>query len=254
MLTQLPTEGISLVISDLHSNLPALEAIIKHADKLGYDHLISLGDVVGYGPWPGECVARLELHERHLLLKGNHEHYLQQKELPNVNPDAVAAIEYARKQLKQSKIDALQEWPERIDHQAVTLVHASLADTPHFLGYIFPQTLQKNFSACAEENCRMLLYGHTHLGALYRQDPKGNIQQSSPTTLQYSSLSGRVMLNPGSAGQPRDNDPRAAFALWDHSNQLISFHRVEYPIDQTAKAIRAAGLPRNNAARLWLGR
>jgi len=239
-----------LLLSDIHANVVALEAVLATAPA--YDAVWCLGDVVGYGPAPNECVARLRGLDA-LSLIGNHDAAVIGR-VPTTHFRDVArrAIDWTRSVLTPSSRAWLEacEAMLTLSEYDLTLVHASprepiweyidgteaaLENMPHFDTY-----------AC--------LFGHTHRPIAYRLRQADRILTAAvlPEQTQYP-LEPKLLLNPGSVGQPRDGDPRAAFAVLDPASRLLTHYRVEYDIGATQRAMFNAHLPYELAARLERG-
>jgi predicted phosphodiesterase len=238
------------VISDIHANLHALDSVLDAIDALGVASVVCLGDIVGYGPHPAECCARLR--ERGIpSLQGNHDAYVV--ESPDdqfLHPDAEAGIAYARRHLDAAEIAALADLPGAIATPEVCFVHAAYP-VPWAWDYLVTATdARVNLDT---QPARLCFFGHTHVaggfqraGDTVRRVPAGPavpIDDRSP-----------LCLNPGAVGQPRDRDLRAAFLICDLDERRVHFGRVEYDIASAAKDALRAGLPPSIARRLRTGR
>ena len=239
-----------LLISDIHSNLAALEAVLNHAEK--FDAAWCLGDIVGYGPAPNQCIQKL----RDLpltCLAGNHEWAVLEKlELKAFNKDAQHAIRWTQDVLSSQN----RAWLEQLSSMLmppdydITLVHGSPRQ-PIWEYILSVTTASENLSYFDTSVC---FFGHTHVPVVYLQ-----ARDSEHMTLQYLSedkpfaLAPKMLLNPGSVGQPRDRDPRAAYALLDLDARTFTYHRVAYDIAATQAAMLRADLPPRLIARLDYG-
>jgi predicted phosphodiesterase len=234
------------VVSDIHSNLPALEAVLAAAAP--YDALWQLGDVVGYGPQPNEVVARLA--EEHAVgVRGNHDSAAI-GELPTeaFNDDAREAVEWTAEQLDDSARAWLAGQPLRQEIDSFTLVHGSPRD-PDW-EYVFSIAVARgNLDAFSTAHC---LVGHTHVPLVFRADGR-RVEALAPNGDALVLDRRRTLLNPGSVGQPRDGDPRACAMLLDTAAMTVDWLRIDYPIERVQRLIAAANLPRRLAARLPLG-
>jgi len=215
------------VVSDIHSNLVALEAVL--ADMPSVDRLVCAGDVVGYNAWPAPCVD--VLRERDVpTVMGNHDRMVATGRNFRGNGMAQAGIEHANAELN----DVQRTWIENLPRErlladgGLKVVHDHPRDQDRY-------TYPAGFSASLLGDEEALVLGHTHVQHHERYDDG-------------------VVLNPGSVGQPRDSDPRAAYAVLDLDTLEVAEHRVEYDIEQVADAVRAAGLPPRTADRLASGR
>ncbi len=219
-----------LVLSDLHSNATALDAVLDAA-KDRWDLSVCLGDVVGYGPDPNEVTARLrELGTQ--TIRGNHDKAVTGlMATDDFNPVAKSAVDWTRAQLKQDNLAWLSALPRGpLATDGVVLVHGAFQDEDE---YVF--TPAQALDGLLDSTAAVTFFGHTH--------HQGGF-----------SYQGRYLLNPGSIGQPRDGDPRAAFAIADLEHQVIEFWRVPYDISVVQQRMRAAHLPEPLVQRLVMGR
>ena len=235
------------VVSDVHSNLVALDAVLAHAGPV--DAVWHLGDVVGYGPDPDGVVARLVAIGA-TGVQGNHDSAaLGGPEIRWFNPDARTAAEWTRDTIRPETRAWLQAQPLRRELEGVTLVHGSPRDP--LREYVVTYDV-------ALANLRLLttpcgLHGHTHVPIAFIDDG-ADLDVVDPGHDATLPLDDRpTLLNPGSVGQPRDGDPRASYLVLDTTERTATWHRVAYDIDRVQAAIRAAGLPRRLADRLAIG-
>jgi predicted phosphodiesterase len=239
-----------LIISDIHSNLAALAMVLESAEEQGYDRVWCLGDIVGYGPDPNECVAEVRNLEA-LSIAGNHDWgALGKIPLDDFNPDAQKASLWTRDQLTPESTLYLEQCPELRIEDDFTLAHGSPRH-PIWEYIQLPSVAAANFAHFETPYC---LVGHTHVPVIYRAlDGLGADMRFPSLEGPLDLAEGRLIINPGSVGQPRDGDPRASYAILDDEAATIQFYRVDYPIDQTQAKMMDAGLPRRLAARLALG-
>jgi diadenosine tetraphosphatase ApaH/serine/threonine PP2A family protein phosphatase len=236
------------VLSDIHSNLPALEAVVAALGEV--DAWWHLGDVVGYGPHPDEVVARLrELGA--VGVRGNHDlAALGGSEVEWFNPDARRAIEWTARRIAPATRDWLANLPESRVVDELTLVHGSPRD-PTWEYVTTASVARANLGAFATQ---YLLHGHTHVPVAWRDEGDGRLVGLRPSDGSALALDGRrLLLNPGSVGQPRDGDPRAAAMVVDTEARRAAWRRVAYPIESVQADMRAAGLPGWLVARLAHG-
>lgn len=239
-----------LVLSDLHGNSVALEKILTHAPA--HQAVWCLGDVVGYGPAPNECVARLRGLNA-LCLAGNHDLGAVGKIAPEeFSKDAKTSLIWTRRVLAPENLEwlATKKSREFIPQLNMTLVHGSPRDAAN--EYIMDDEIAaENMPYFDTSTC---LFGHTHRPIAYRLREQERILRVEflPERQPYPLLP-KLLLNVGSAGQPRDGDSRAAYGILDTEMQTMTQHRIEYDIDATQRAIRNAGLPHRNAERLARG-
>lgn len=247
-----------LILSDTHSNLEALEAVLADVsstdvtlgDTQGFDMIWSLGDIVGYGPNPNECIARIEEFE-HVAIPGNHDWgVLGRIDLDDFNPEARQANLWNREQLTPASRKYLEKLAEVRVEAPCTLAHGSPRH-PIWEYIIQLPTAQANFEFFDTSIC---LVGHTHLPVIFRLLPSGECQAIVPPEQPVRlSREERYIINPGSVGQPRDGDPRAAYMFLDTETLTIEHRRVAYDVGQVQQKIRARGLPSRLSTRLEHG-
>jgi diadenosine tetraphosphatase ApaH/serine/threonine PP2A family protein phosphatase len=235
------------LISDVHGNLSALEAVL---DALApFDAIWHLGDVVGYGPQPVEVISRLEA-EGATGVRGNHDAAaVGEIDTDWFNEAARVAIRWSATRLTDPARDWLAANPHSRVCDEFTLAHGSPRDP--LWEYVFSTSLARaNLDAFATPYC---LVGHTHVPLVFRETD-GRIETIVPRDGATLELDGRrAIVNPGGVGQPRDGDPRAAGALLDTEARTVTWRRVPYPIQATQQAMRDAGLPHRLISRLELG-
>jgi len=236
------------VVSDVHGNLVALEAVL--ADMPDVDAVVNAGDVVGYNPWPAECVeAMMAPGESPAVpdrladpagaagdgtgvptVMGNHDRAVSRDTGFRFNAMAKAGVEYAREHLGESHLDWLGGLPDRrtLFDGRVRVVHGHPDDPDHY-------TMPAEFAPSLLADEDVLVMGHTHVQ-------------------HHSTYEEGIVMNPGSVGQPRDGDPRAAYAVLDLDDLSVEHRRVEYDVDRVEEHVEAAGLPRKIGSRLHEGR
>ena len=235
------------VISDVHSNLVALDAVLAHAGPV--DGVWHLGDVVGYGPDPDGVVARLA-EVGAVGVRGNHDAAaIGGDEIEQFNPEARAAMEWTRATISGATRTWLAALPERRAESDMTLVHGSPRD-PTWEYLTSPTAARASFGFLETTHG---LNGHTHipLAFVLQEDRIQALRPSSDDSLELGGL--RAIANPGSVGQPRDGDPRASYLILDPEAATVTWHRVAYDIDAVQVAMAAGGLPPRLAARLTHG-
>jgi diadenosine tetraphosphatase ApaH/serine/threonine PP2A family protein phosphatase len=238
-----------LVISDIHANLTALEAVLNHAGK--FDAAWCLGDLVGYGPDPNECVEMVRLLPGLVCLLGNHDAAaLGVIETESFNPDARLALEWTVNHLSGDTITFLQSLPERKMTSDVFLAHGSPRQ-PVWEYLLDTRTATINFEYFESPFC---FVGHTHLPVIYHLPDESQVARLTvPESSMQVTMAPRAIFNPGSIGQPRDRDPRAAYALYDPDQNLFEFRRVVYNIGAVQERMQEAGLPERHIQRLSAG-
>jgi diadenosine tetraphosphatase ApaH/serine/threonine PP2A family protein phosphatase len=240
-----------LVLTDLHSNLQAFEAVMADAETLGYDEVLVLGDLVGYGADPAAVIDRTVALEPAAIIRGNHDKVCCGLESPAMFNDAArAAAEWTAATLDTARLDVLRGLPKgpvQVNGE-IEICHGAPFDEDH---YVFDD--QDASRAADAATRRICLFGHTHLPAVYAtaQDPV--VASVDPSDELKLPISGPVLLNVGSVGQPRDGDPRAAYGLLNQEQGLIRLRRVAYDVKAAQDAILKAGLPPWLAIRLERG-
>jgi predicted phosphodiesterase len=246
-----------LIISDIHANLVALETVLQESERDKIDQVWCLGDVVGYGPNPNECTARMVELAAERCLVGNHDHAaLDMIDISDFNPEARKAVLWTREQLTQESIDFLSKIEPRMDNIAerFTLAHGSPRH-PIWEYILYPSVAGENFEFFSTQFC---LVGHTHQPVIFRQEEgETDVQVLQPAinvALPIAQAEGvRFIINPGSVGQPRDGDPRASYAIYDDETGALTYRRVEYDVAETQRRMAEAGLPERLVARLAYG-
>lgn len=242
------------VISDIHANIIALQRILKKVDALQPDALWCLGDVVGYGPEPEACV-KLVRERAAICLAGNHDlATIGALDLTSFNPVAREAVLWQRDHLSEDSIAWLATLPIKTARSGITLAHGS-PRAPEWEYVDDASVAAANYDAFETTLC---LIGHSHLTIAWRLYKQNNhihadLCTESPEQPLLLTLQDKWLLNPGSVGQPRDGDPRAAFALLDTDARQWTWFRLEYDIEAVEDAIIAAGLPAFLGRRLHLG-
>jgi predicted phosphodiesterase len=241
------------IISDIHANLPGLEAVLAGIDESGVDEIWCLGDVVGYGAEPDGC-AELVAERCARSLVGNHDlAVLGELDTSTFSPAAAAAVRWTQETIGTATEDYLRGLEPAEEELEVALYHASPRD-PVWEYVLWPDQAAECIRVQAR---RVSLIGHSHvalfftLGGEDEPEEARGAQAGAGTTLDLSG--GQWLINPGSTGQPRDGDPRAAWLELDTGAWSATFHRVEYDIDRAAEAIIDADLPEHLARRLYVG-
>ena len=240
----------ALIVSDIHSNLEALTAVIDDANGSGgFDEVWALGDLVGYGPDP---VAVIELLRRHdaQCVAGNHDLTASGKMgVEQFNGYAAEAARWTTGQLGRKDVEYLRGLPLRLEMHGFTAVHGSPRDP------VWEYVVNSAAALAAFEDIetRLCLVGHSHVPFVCRLEggaPAFRLATGRPEDLS----DGRAIVNPGSVGQPRDGDPRASYAVYDSDTGTVTHRRVEYNIAATQRKMHERGLPDYLAERLSYGR
>jgi diadenosine tetraphosphatase ApaH/serine/threonine PP2A family protein phosphatase len=238
------------LLSDVHGNLPAFEAVLGDVEEQSVEETWCLGDLVGYGAEPDGCV-QLARDRCDLSLAGNHD-LVVTGEIPisDFSASAAAAARWTQETISGETLSYLKGLVPSDPERDPALYHASPRDP--VWEYVL-STWQAD--ECFElMTARVAVVGHSHVALWFRRDEQGQVGGSTADAGTELDLSaGRWLINPGGVGQPRDGDPRAAWLLLDTSTWTAEWRRVEYPIDEAASAIEDAGLPRVLAERLYSG-
>jgi putative phosphoesterase len=226
-----------VVISDIHSNLDAFQAITSQLPAR--DGLLCLGDIVGYGPQPNEVIQHLQAQNPEVVLMGNHDYAVVTGDVAGFTKHAADAIMWTRGQISHGNLNYLRgllpSAKLQIDSTQIALFHGSPKDP--LSEYVFPGISNSQARGLIrEEGASVVLLGHTHMPMVY-------------------SFEEQMLANPGSVGQPRDGDPRASFGILDTSKNYLSFDiiRIRYDVEPVALKITEAGLPSFLAERLYSG-
>jgi len=246
-----------LIISDIHANLTALEAVLSDAGLI--DAVWCLGDLIGYGPDPNECIARVQKLPNLVCIIGNHDSaVLDQIDPYSFNSEARQAIEWTKNTLTETSLAFLRSLPEKVDSRQlytglknhITLAHGSPRQ-PVWEYLLDLHNATQNFEHFDTAYC---FVGHTHLPIIFHhlQDNRST-RPLIPDSNTQILLSPRAIINPGSVGQPRDRDPRASYMLYDPYKETLEYHRVKYSIDKVQERMKHAGLPERHIKRLESG-
>jgi len=237
-----------LVISDVHANLPALQAVL--ADAGSFDAVWCLGDLTGYGPEPNECISLMQTLPNLTCLTGNHDTaVLNQIDVNDFNDDARYTVLWTTDILSRENYAHLSSYPASQITSDYTLVHASPRH-PIWEYILDAYTARINFKYFETDIC---LVGHTHLPGIFRQKGNHHIGFEIPQTDHVVQMKGRAIVNPGSVGQPRDYNPQASYAILDPDNRVLVFRRVAYDIHAVQSRMIEAGLPERHIYRLSAG-
>jgi diadenosine tetraphosphatase ApaH/serine/threonine PP2A family protein phosphatase len=241
------------LMSDIHGNREALASCLADARGRGVERFVVLGDIVGYGPdpqWCVETVARLTA-DGQLAIKGNHDAAIEDPGVP-MNPVARAAIAWTRDRLDNAAKTFLGGLPFDLNEDDRLYVHASANAPEDWIYVLGPREAFASFRATAQ---RITFCGHTHIPALFNESASSLPQLHIPTDGRPVPLLAqrRWLAVLGAVGQPRDHNPAACYGLLDDESRRLSYIRVPYDADLTARKIRAAGLPEALAIRLLAG-
>lgn len=239
------------ILSDIHSNLDALEVVMAELDAAGVDNVVCLGDIVGYAAYPDECITRIR-ERGWLTVLGNHDDALDNplaKE--QMNKVANAGIHHAERHVSADNRAWLESRPRKRSRTRATFTHASLDDSEEWPYLADRDSALRHF---VNQQTPLCFVGHTHRPMVVHWQHKSQLEVLIPTQKPVRlSRTEKTTVNVGSVGQPRDGDPRACYVLYFAATHHVEFRRVPYDIKAAQKAIRQAGLPAFSAKRLAQG-
>ncbi len=246
------------ILSDIHSNLPALEAVLAAIDDADVDEIWCLGDVVGYGAQPDEC-TEIVAERCEVCLVGNHDLAVTgELDISSFSPAASAAVRWTQRNAADATIRFLRRLAPEDTGREVALYHASPRD-PIWEYVLWPDQAAE---CLAHQAARISFVGHSHVALFFTLPNGGWMPDAAPALARGAQAEdgrklelakGRWLVNPGSVGQPRDGDPRAAWLELDTEAWTARYHRVSYEIDRASEAILDADLPEHLAKRLHIG-
>ena len=236
------------IIADIHANLEAFRVVLEDCKKQKVTHYACLGDVVGYNANPKECLDIVR-DMAIPVVKGNHDEYCSTEEhLDGFNPAAAEAVNWTRKQLTNDDRQWLRDLKYTRMVTSFTIVHATL-DGPQRWGYVFDKLAAA--ASFTYQNTSVCFFGHTHVPVAFMRD---NVVRGGTYSKFKVEPGKKYFVNVGAVGQPRDNNPKAAYVAYDVHEGTIELRRLEYDIAAAQKKILAAGLPERLAERLAYGR
>lgn len=241
-----------VIMADIHANYPALEAVIAELDKMNVDSGIILGDVIGYGPHPEECINLLK--EKHFtVVKGNHDHAVATGVFAGgFSATGRYVIEWSAGVVSDDNKTWLDNLPPYLRHDNWLAVHGSPMDKTFFNGYVYKMTSADNLDNLQQREIPICFHGHSHVqGVFYRQK---KIDDFSNDMSQHLSQYDYALVCPGSVGQPRGNVAGAEFAVYDTQTSDIEFYRIDYDLEKTMSDMTAYSFPSQLIERLPLGK
>ena len=240
------------ILSDIHSNLEALQAVLDNLKRYNCDKILFLGDLLGYGASPNECVDLARMLNFVTIL-GNHDRaVLSGRKLETFNEYAKLAVQWTDAVLSDENRDYLNSRPISLFFDNIVMVHGALSGTDEYIMNHKDVLDNLELLKAQYDNCNILLYGHTHIRALFSDSDALN-RTATDTELNLSSEN-TYFINPGSVGQPRDGSPNASFGIYDSEKQTYRQMTVSYDIESAQKKILDNGLPAFLADRLSRGR
>jgi predicted phosphodiesterase len=236
------------IIADIHANLDAFQVVLDDCKKQQVTHYACLGDVVGYNANPKECLDIVRAMNMPCV-KGNHDEYCSSTEpLEGFNPAAAEAVNWTRKQLTEDDTQWLRDLKYTRMVTNFTIVHATL-DGPQRWGYVFDKLAAA--ASMTYQNTSLCFFGHTHVPVAFMKD---SVVRGGTYSKFKVEPGKKYFVNVGAVGQPRDNNPKSAYVIYDTLEATIELRRLDYDIAAAQKKILAAGLPPRLAERLAYGR
>jgi predicted phosphodiesterase len=241
------------ILSDIHSNIEALSAVLDDAEDMGADSHLCCGDIIGYGANPNECIELLKKVEARGILGNHDEAAIYGSTLPSFNPVARSALLWNKEALDDNSREYLNTLPMDLTADGdVQLVHGSPRSIEEYV-----VGLEQAAQILAEmeatwPDVHILCFGHTHM-AMYIGPRAELLEEDSNHKVLRLQADKRYLVNPGSVGQPRDRDWRASYGLYDSETRILEFRRVEYDVASAQKKIIEAGIPPTFALRLQFG-
>jgi len=240
------------IISDVHANLPALNAVLDDIKALGIHRVLCLGDIVGYGPHPSECIQRLQ-QERTIVIRGNHDYMVGSgKDFSHGSQSSLYVAKWTIGVISIKEREWLKTLPLQFRNQDVMLVHGAPRDPTFFNAYVYERTAEPNLQWMNEHMLPICFHGHSHLQGLYiLQAGKVSLEKE----LQMYALSQHTasLICPGAVGQPRNGTPGAEYAIYYPAQKEVMFKRLEYDIAQVVADMKKFGFPEQLSTRLEQG-
>lgn len=240
------------IISDIHANIEALMAVFEYFNKYDIHRIVCLGDIVGYGPNPNEALE-LIASRTDTIVAGNHDHAaIGLTDITFFNEYAKKAIQWTRDKLLDENIEILRSFPftNEIEDESVLLVHASPLEPDKWL-YIF--TISDSILQFSSFDEQIVFVGHSHQPLVFKMNKNSGVCDNIRSSFFQIEEKSRYIINVGSVGQPRDNNPMTSFGIFDTDERTVQIVRLEYDYFTTQRKIIKAGLPEILAQRLALG-
>lgn len=241
------------MLADVHGNLAALEAVLGDARRNGATEFLLLGDVVGYGPEPGACVQRLAGLPNLTAIRGNHDQGIASGVLDTgMNTLARQCADFTRASLTAGQLAWLGELPIEIAGGGWLAVHGAPRDPLRYRAYVYEMTYEANLQWLRERGIPICFHGHSHVQLVHAATHDRLVKLRGPQRIVLDP-NRCWLVNPGSVGQPRDGDARAAYAMWNRTTGELGLRRVAYDLEQTVRALHAVALPEALERRLRAG-
>jgi len=230
------------LLSDIHANLPALEKVLEFLSHEDIDGGIVLGDIVGYGPHPSECIECIQ-DSGFSVIKGNHDHGLATDNFKkSFSNTAQWALTWSASRVSSAQKKWLKDLPSVLHSQHWMAIHGAPIDPTFFNAYVYSMTYEDNLSFMANKKIYLCFHGHTHIPGIYAR--KNNLQDGHYFEPEVHLVKfSQVLLCPGSVGQPRNQQVGTQFAIYDRAQQTVYFHLLNYAIEKTVKDMETQGFP-----------
>lgn len=245
------TEDTIAIIADIHSNLPALEAVMCELDQLGVKQGVVLGDVVGYGPHPRECIELVKARG-FSVIKGNHDNAVATGNTSlGFSNYAKWVVEWSQELLSEDDLYWLESLPSQIINDDWLALHGAPVDKTFFNAYVYRMTYEENLSNINGRDIKICFHGHTHMPTVYYRNKSGDHQDKEKSLSLEKHIASLVC--PGSVGKTRSQIPVAEFALFNRKSYELQFYNVDYDLDKTVSDMKSAGFPQQLIERLMTG-
>ena len=240
------------LLADIHGNAPALECALEYLQRRGIDTGIILGDVVGYGPHPAQCIDMLRELAGWMLLRGNHDHAIGSGQTrKGVSAMARWTLDWSIDTLDESHRDWLMNLPPYLHGEGWLAVHGSPIDKTFFNGYVYQMSYEENLDELDRRDIPLCFHGHTHIQKVYRRDHDGDSESVEREQNLYEAR--RALVCPGSVGQPRGGEAGVELAIIDMATRSLEFHRLSYDLDRTIADMTKLNFPAALGERLRQG-
>jgi predicted phosphodiesterase len=237
------------LISDVHGNIEALDAVLNDIDKQGAEKIHFLGDVVGYGCNPNECIKKISKYCE-IKLIGNHDYALIGLEsTKGFNEAAKVSMEWTRDKIKRKNVERLSDFEMETDFLDFHMVHSAPGYADKWFYILDAYQATDSFDDFTQNTC---FIGHSHIPAIFRQDSVGEVTHTLKESLSLEEDC-KYIINVGSVGQPRDNDARACYLIANTDDNTVNYRRIEYDIEKTQDKMRKANMPEFLIDRLAIG-
>jgi diadenosine tetraphosphatase ApaH/serine/threonine PP2A family protein phosphatase len=240
------------VLADIHANRPALERVLDRLDAMNIRSGIVLGDTVGYGPHPAECIELLQKHGGFTVIKGNHDNGVVTGELrKGFSQSGRWVAEWTRNQLNEQLLEWLRSLPLYIRREDWLAVHGSPCDETFFNSYVYRMTYPENLDRLERDEIPICFHGHSHIAGIYsRYGGKETFCDPAHSRIRNDET---VLICPGSVGQPRSGNPGTEFGVYDPKEREMKFYRLDYDIAMVAADMQKLGFPQQLVDRLRRG-